>query len=71
MKVCVIDYGMSNLLSISRALEAIGGEVKIATTPDDIKNAERLVLPGVGAFPQGIKELKERNLFHPIIEYIG
>ena len=55
-KVTVVDYGSGNLLSMSRGLETAGGEVTVSSDPDIIANAERLVLPGVGAFGK-VKEL--------------
>ena len=52
--VSIIDYGMSNLLSIQRAFEHVGALVNIVTTEKEILNADYLVLPGVGAFPDGM-----------------
>lgn len=68
-KVSIIDYGMSNLLSISRAFEHVGAQVRMVDHEKDILDAEYLVLPGVGAFPDGMNELKNRNLYHAIKEY--
>jgi len=68
-EVSIIDYGMSNLLSICRAFEHIGARVKIVGTEEDILSADYLVLPGVGAFPDGIKELGKRNLVEPIKQF--
>lgn len=64
--VSIIDYGMSNLLSICRAFEHVGANVKIVRTEAEILNSDYLVLPGVGAFPDGMNELKSRNLINPI-----
>ena len=49
--VHIIDYGSSNLLSISRAFEHIGAQVSMVKNAEDIQNAHHLILPGVGAFP--------------------
>ncbi len=68
-EVSIIDYGMSNLLSISRAFEHVGATVHIIEKPEEVRNADYLVLPGVGAFPDGMKELEARNLVGPIQEY--
>jgi imidazole glycerol-phosphate synthase subunit HisH len=68
-KVTIIDYGMSNLLSIQRAFEHIGASVKVTSTIDDINDAEYLVLPGVGAFPDGMRELGKRGMIGPIKQY--
>ena len=68
-KVTIIDYGLGNLFSIKRAFEHCDADVKITKSPDDIDNADRLVLPGVGAFSAGIIGLKELHLLEPIKEY--
>ncbi|MBI4511828.1 MAG: imidazole glycerol phosphate synthase subunit HisH [Deltaproteobacteria bacterium] len=60
--VLVIDYGMGNLGSVTRALEECGGSPRISSDPREIKNAPRVVLPGVGAFPDGMRNLKSRGI---------
>lgn len=55
----VIDYGMGNLHSVSKALETSGADVLVSSNPEDLRRAERIVLPGVGSFAQGIKHLTE------------
>jgi glutamine amidotransferase len=67
--VTVVDYGMGNLFSVSRALERSGAEVRQATTAGEIDGADRLVLPGVGAFADGMRELAERGLVEPLRRY--
>ncbi len=67
--VTVIDYGMGNLLSVTRALEHCGAEVTTESSPLFIAKAERLVLPGVGAFGNGMAELQQRNLVDAIRNY--
>ncbi|MBW7846036.1 MAG: imidazole glycerol phosphate synthase subunit HisH [Bacteroidia bacterium] len=69
-KVTIIDYGMSNLLSISRALEHIGFEVLVTASADTISKSELLVLPGVGAFYDGMSELNKRNIPEAITNFI-
>ncbi len=64
--VSIIDYGMSNLLSICRAFEHVGAKVNVVSTESEILKAEYLVLPGVGAFPDGMQELNSRNLVNSI-----
>jgi len=68
-KVTVIDYGMGNLFSVARAIEYCGAEVVLAQSPTDIREAERLILPGVGAFESGMSELRSRYLVDSIQEY--
>jgi imidazole glycerol-phosphate synthase subunit HisH len=60
--VAVIDYGMGNLDSIRRALEECGGAVTVTDQPDEIQRCDRIVLPGVGAFPDGMANLRQRGL---------
>lgn len=67
--VTLIDYGLGNLLSVARALEHCGANVVVSRDPAEIKRAERLVLPGVGAFSDGMRELQERELVEPILRY--
>ena len=64
--ICVIDYGMGNLRSVSKAIEKVGGQVKVSSAPQDLEQAEKIVLPGVGAFGDGVLELKKRNLIEPL-----
>ena len=65
-RVVVVDYGLGNLFSVCRALAAVGGEPTLSSDPDEVFAAERLVLPGVGAFGDGMKGLQERGLADPI-----
>ena len=50
MSVAVIDYGSGNLHSAAKALERVGGKIHVTSDPDVVRKAERIVLPGVGAF---------------------
>lgn len=67
--VLVVDYGVGNLLSVTRALEDCGASVRLSSSPDDIATAERVVLPGVGAFGDCVAQLKKCNLFDAIYDY--
>jgi glutamine amidotransferase len=57
MNVLIIDYGMSNLGSVRRAFEECGARVSVSADPADLDWAERIVLPGVGAFADGMTHL--------------
>ncbi len=57
MSVGIIDYGMGNLKSIYKAMEYLGYRVKIIETPDALLNVDRIILPGVGAFPRAMENL--------------
>lgn len=67
----IIDYGIGNLRSIEKAFEHVGVQVTRTDDPDTIAGAERLVLPGVGAFGACIGELRRRGLEAPIREAVG
>lgn len=60
--VTIVDYGRSNLLSVQRALEYCGAAVEYASTPKQVTAAGALVLPGVGAFADGMNLLRESGL---------
>jgi imidazole glycerol-phosphate synthase subunit HisH len=64
--ITVVDYGMGNLMSVSRGFEKVGARVQVSASPAEIEQAERLVVPGVGAFGDGMKSLIERDLVAPI-----
>ena len=69
--VTILDYGIGNILSVSRGFEAIGADVNITSNIEGIKNAERLILPGVGAFASGIEQLKVNNFDSAIINLVN
>ncbi len=69
MQVVVVDYGVGNLLSVSRAIEACGAEPRMAVAPDEIVGAERLILPGVGAFRDAMAELARRDFIAALRDY--
>jgi len=58
----IIDYGMGNVRSVKNALEFLGFEAIISRKEGDIRNAEKLLLPGVGAFRDGMNNLKKFKL---------
>lgn len=64
--IVIIDYGMGNVGSIFNMLKKIGSQATISADPDEIMKADKLILPGVGAFDQGMMNLTERNLI-PIL----
>lgn len=69
LSVSIIDYDVGNLLSVTRAFAAVGADPVLASSPDEIQSAERLVLPGVGAFKDGMKELERRGFSNAILRY--
>ena len=68
--VTVIDYGIVNLGNIVRGLERVGARVCASADPDKVFQADRLVLPGVGAFAAGMAELSSRSLDRAVTEAV-
>ena len=67
----IVDYGTGNLYSVRRAVETCGeSEVVVSGDPADIARASRLVLPGVGAFEDGMRGLRARALVEPILAHV-
>jgi imidazole glycerol-phosphate synthase subunit HisH len=66
MKIGIIDYGMGNIRSVFHAFEAIGASVEICSSPQHLVAIDRLVLPGVGAFPDCMKNLTTKG-FLPVL----
>ncbi|HBN75320.1 MAG TPA: imidazole glycerol phosphate synthase subunit HisH, partial [Planctomycetaceae bacterium] len=66
----IIDYGMGNLRSVAKGFERVGVEAKICTTPAEIENVDRLVLPGVGAFRDAMQHLRELGFIEPLLKHI-
>ena len=68
--ISIVDYGMGNLRSVQKAFEFVGASCKIVTDVEDIATAEKLVLPGVGAFRDAISTLRDKELIEPIRQFI-
>ena len=60
--IAVIDYGVGNLFSLVSSLNMIGAKSIVTNNPDEIKKADKIILPGVGAFADAIKKLREKGL---------
>lgn len=69
--IAIVDYGIGNLRSIEKAFEAVGADVVRSDRPEDIRRADKVVLPGVGAFGACIDEIRRRGLEKPILDAIG
>lgn len=68
--VAVVDYGMANLDSVRRALEVQGATVVVTSDPGDLADADRIILPGVGAFGIAMDNLRERGLDRALTEQV-
>ena len=66
--VAIIDYGVGNLFSLRCSLERIGAEVVVTNDVDVLKKADRLILPGVGAFADAIDKLRRTGLDQIVLE---
>ena len=66
--LAIIDYGVGNLFSLQCSLKKIGVDAVVTKNPEEIKNADRIILPGVGAFGDASKKLRESGLVDLITE---
>jgi imidazole glycerol-phosphate synthase subunit HisH len=69
MKVVIVDYGLGNLLSVHRALERCDVEAEATSLAEDIRSADAVILPGVGAFANGIAGLERLGLRQPLRDF--
>lgn len=69
VEATIIDYGVGNLYSVTRAVEHVGGRARFADCAESIDTASCLILPGVGAFGAGMAGLRERGLIDAIRKY--
>lgn len=67
----VLSYGVGNLRSVVRALTHVGASVTCISHPEEVEKAERLVVPGVGAFRHCADALRRQNLWQPIADYLA
>lgn len=64
----IVDYGIGNILSLKRAIEYNDFKVKFVSKPEEIIKSDSLILPGVGAFKNGMKKIRKLNLYESILE---
>ncbi len=69
--ILLLDYGIGNLRSVQKALEAVGAPVRLSDRPADLAAAEKIILPGVGAFGDGMAGLRDRGLIAPLREALA
>jgi len=68
--ITVVDYKLNNLRSLENTLRRLGHDVHVTSDPNDIHAAEQLILPGVGAFGDGMRNLRELGLAQPFIDKV-
>ncbi len=66
--IAIVDYGMGNLLSVRNALEMLGAEAEVCGRPERLRAAERVILPGVGAFGDCMRNLRDRGFVEALEE---
>ena len=69
--IAIIDYGVGNLFSLRSSFAAIGEEVVVTSSPDIIASADKIVLPGVGAFEDAVKKLRDSGLDAVIFDEVS
>ena len=69
VRIAVVDYGAANMVSITRALAAVGADVTVATDPAGMAGADAVVVPGVGAAASAMAHLTDRGLREPLLEW--
>jgi glutamine amidotransferase len=68
--ITIIDYGMGNLRSVQKAIEAVGSAAEITSDPDRVRLASKVILPGVGAFGDAMAELRRTGLGNAFCEAV-
>src|SRR3990172_3087464 len=69
-KIVIVDYGMGNLRNVEKVLEKIGCEARLTRNKNEIQRASAIVLPGVGAFKDCMKNLEQYGLIEPLLQSI-
>ena len=68
--IAIIDYGMGNLRSVQKGFEKVGFEAVVTSDPKVVLEAERIVLPGVGAFPDCMRNLEQGGFVDPLLKVL-
>jgi glutamine amidotransferase len=68
--IVIIDYGMGNLRSVQKAIEAVGYDAHISSQPETVRRATHVILPGVGAFADAMAELRRTGLSEAFVEAV-
>jgi len=67
--IAIIDYNMGNLRSVSNAFDKIGSHVEVVSDPEKLKNFDKVILPGVGAYKDAMEHLQSNGLQESILEF--
>ena len=71
MTIAIVDYGIGNLRSVQKAFESVGASAQLVTQPELIQRADKVVLPGVGAFKDCVDNLRSSGLMQPVLDHIA
>jgi glutamine amidotransferase len=69
-KILIVDVGLSNIASVQRMLEKVGSKTVLASKPDDLLGAKKIVLPGVGHFDEGVRRLQKLGLADTLVSLV-
>lgn len=69
--IVIVDYGVGNLFSLQASLKYLGIDSKVTGKKDDFKSADKIILPGVGAFGDAVKKLQEADLVETILKEVA
>ena len=69
--IAIVDYGVGNIFSLYSSFKYIGAEVVLTSDPDEIKKADKIILPGVGAFADAAKKLRDSGLAEVVVEEVN
>jgi glutamine amidotransferase len=69
-KITIVDYGAGNLRSVARAVAHVGYQARVDSSPESLRTADAVILPGVGAAADTMRNLNDRGLVGPVREYI-
>ena len=70
-KIVIVDYGAGNLRSVARAVAHVGHEPSVTSDPGEVATADALIVPGVGAAADTMRNLREHKMVEPVREYIA
>ncbi len=68
--IVIIDYGMGNLRSVQKAIEAVGSRAQVSSDPQQVRRASHVILPGVGAFADAMAELRRSGLAEAFVDAV-
>ena len=68
--IAIVDYGVGNIFSLYSSFKYIGAEVVLTSDPEEIKKADKIILPGVGAFADAAKKLRDSGLADVVVKEV-